>query len=570
MKNKKQNSTLFNSNKQKAKITSKNHLNTIEECPESDDIIKKLEAMDFTTDKSFETPFISLSKTRDKIINKIKDLNKSISFPEFYIENSEGKNSYLKSLKNEDINDSNYLEVLSKFLDINKEKNESREDKNDIRKILLNEKINRIYMFIQKCNLNKSCLDKMNKFMNSVNNTSINLQSIDSLLEVIFELLSKIQDEYSIKSDLINKLNYISIKKENYEKQIYAIKSELQKKEKQLEKLMNIETKSNLHNKIENNNQLAVLSIINDVKKENQILFNQIEDYKSQIQKLSTGCKILYEKHKICLEENEKLKSKNANNFSKVTVNNIEIKAKSTLQKSKSSVSFKNIRVNTENNNKVNMISQVSSLTNDLIKMILDINQMLLKYDYNLHKINKNNKIPLNNINEINPNIDIGFLLEEKNFKLFSKYISCNLDIINNKIINLSNSLSINTNRFNKDNKNSSMTMKNSTELMKNSSIKSINQSVKFYSPENKSGSKTMKNYINLRRTRNAIRNQKLLRNPTSRDGLTFMNFYKNNDSDNFTVSKKNSPNTKTNTPFNQTVNMEKQGNKKQNNSKLY
>ena len=81
MKNKKQNYTLFNSNKQKAKIVSKNHLNTIEECPESDDIIKKLEAMDFTTDKSFETPFISLSKTRDKIINKIKDLNKSISFP---------------------------------------------------------------------------------------------------------------------------------------------------------------------------------------------------------------------------------------------------------------------------------------------------------------------------------------------------------------------------------------------------------------------------------------------------------------------------------------------------------
>jgi hypothetical protein len=270
------------------------------------------------------------------------------------------------------------------------------------------------------------------------------------------------------------------------------------------------------------------------------------------------------------LEENEKLKSKNANNFSKVTVNNIEIKAKSTLQKSKSSVSFKNIRVNTENNNKVNMISQVNSLANDLIKMILDINQMLLKYDYNLHRINKNNKIPLNNINEINPNIDIDFLLEEKNFKLFSKYISCNLDIINNKIINMSNSLSINTNRFNKDNKNSSMTMKNSSELMKNSSIKSINQSVKFYSPENKSGSKTMKNYINLRRTRNAIRNQKLLRNPTSRDGLTFMNFYKNNDSDNFTVSKKNSPNTKVNLPFNQIVNMEKQGSKKQNNSKLY
>ena len=570
MKNQKQNSTIFNSNKQKAKISSKNHLNTIEECPESDDIIKKLEAMNFTTDKSFETPFISLSKTRDKIINKIKDLNKSISFPEFYVENVEnsaGKHSDLKSLKSEDINDSNYLEVISKFLNINKEKDEAKDNNNGINKLVLNEKINRIYMFIQKCNLNKSCLDKMNKFMSLVNNISINLQPIDSLLEVIFELLSKIQEEYSIKNDLIN---YISIKKENYEKQIYSIKSELQNKEKQLEKLMNIETMGNLQNKIENNNQLAIVTLLNNVKKDNQILFEQIVDYKSQIQNLLTGCKILYEKHQICLAENEKLKSKSMNNFSKVAVNNIEIKGKTTIQKSKSSVSFRNIRMNTEYNNNENISNLVNSLTNNLIKLLLDINQMLFKYDYNLNKINKNNRIPLNNINEIIPNIDINFLIKEKNFQLFSKYISCNLDIINNKIINLSSSLSINTNRFNKENKNSSMTLKNSNELLKNSSIKSINQSVKFFSPENKSGSKTMKNYINLRRTRNAIRNQKLVRNSTSKDGVSFINFYKNNDLDNFSVSKKNSPNKKINKLFNQAVNIEKQGNKKQNSSKLY
>ena len=557
MKNQKQNSTIFNSNKQKAKISSKNHLNTIEECPESDDIIKKLEAMNFTTDKSFETPFISLSKTKDKIINKIKDLNKSISFPEFYVENSAGKHSDLKSLKSDDINDSNYLEVISKFLNINKEKDEAKDNNNNgINKLVLNEKINRIYMFIQKCNLNKSCLDKMNKFMSLVNNISINLQPIDSLLEVIFELLSKIQEEYSIKNDLIN---YISIKKENYEKQIYTIKSELQNKEKQLEKLMNIETMGNLQNKIENNNQLAIVTLLNNVKKDNQILFEQIVDYKSQIQNLLTGCKILYEKHQICLAENEKLKLKSMNNFSKVAVNNIEIKGKTTIQKSKSSVSFRNIRMNTEYNNNENMSNLVNSLTNNLIKLLLDINQMLFKYDYNLHKIIKNNRIPLNNINEIIPNIDINFLIKEKNFQLFSKYISCNLDIINNKIINLSNSLSINTNRFNKENKNSSMTLKNSNELLKNSSIKSINQSVKFFSPENKSGSKTMKNYINLRRTRNAIRNQKLVRNSTSKDGVSFINCYKNNDLDNFSVSKKNSPNKKINKLFNQTVNIEKQ-----------
>ena len=113
MKNQKQNSNLFNGNKSKIKISSKNYLNTIEECPETEDIIKKLEVMDFSTDKSFETPFISLSKTRDKIINKIYNLNKSISFPDLGVDNSNEIPSDMKTLKEEDINDSNYMEILS-------------------------------------------------------------------------------------------------------------------------------------------------------------------------------------------------------------------------------------------------------------------------------------------------------------------------------------------------------------------------------------------------------------------------------------------------------------------------
>ena len=165
MKHSKQNSNLFNNNKQKIKISSQKHLNTIEECPESEDIIKKLEAMDFSTDKSFETPFISLSKTRDKIINKISNLNKSISVPNLYIENFEEIPSDIKSLKEEEINDSNYLEVLSKFLN-NKEKKDDKKLSN-INKISIKEKCNRIYMNLQKCNLNINCLDKMTKFINS-------------------------------------------------------------------------------------------------------------------------------------------------------------------------------------------------------------------------------------------------------------------------------------------------------------------------------------------------------------------------------------------------------------------
>ena len=79
---------------------------------------------------------------------------------------------------------------------------------------LLKEKINRIYMLIQKCNMNKNCLDKMNKFMNSVNNLSHNsYQPLDFILDVVYELLSKIQEEYSNKNELINKLKNISLNK---------------------------------------------------------------------------------------------------------------------------------------------------------------------------------------------------------------------------------------------------------------------------------------------------------------------------------------------------------------------
>ena len=568
MKNQKQNSNLFNGNMQKIKMSSKKHLNTIEECPESEDIIKKIENLDFSTGKSFETPFISLSKTRDKIINRINNLNKSISYPDFFIENCDEIPSDVKSIKEEDINDSNYLEVFSKYFEGNKEKSVEQKGNNNISKLILNEKINRIYLIFQKCNLNKNCLDKMNKFISYFSNVNLNLnQPIDLFFDVISELLSKIQEEYSIKNDLINKLNSISIKKENYEKQIYAIKNELQDKEKELKKLIDNETIGNIDNKIENNNsQQVLLSIINNAKKENQFLLEKILGYKNNVKKILSNFKILFEKHKSCLIEIEKLKSKNNRDFSLVKADNFGIKGKTNFRKMKSHASFNGIHTNQEhinNINNTNMIFQITSLANNLIRLLVDVNRKLFKCDFNLYKIQKNNKIPLNDINELNPIIDINFLLQEKNFQLFSKYISCNLDVINNKIINLPNFFMLNNNRLNKENKNSSVIVKNSNELVKNSSISKINQKLKFFSPDNKSGSKTMKNFINMRKTRNTIRNQKLIRNSTSRDGLSFMNFYNNNDLDSFSFFKKDTLNKVNNKIVNKTVNLEKQRNKK-------
>ena len=62
-----------------------------------------------------------------------------------------------------------------------------------------------------------------------------------------------------------------------------------------------------------------------------------------------------------------------------------------------------------------------------------------------------------------------------------------------------------------------------------------------------------MKNYINLKKTRNNMRNQKLTRNSTSRDGLSYLNSNKKSDQ-----------------AINQTMNLEKQKNIKQNSSKFY
>ena len=568
MKRTKQNSNLFNSNKQKIKISSHKHLNTIEECPESEDIIKKLETMEFSTDKSFETPFISLSKTRDKIINKISNLNKSISVPNLYIENFEEIPSDIKSLKEEEINDSNYLEVLSKFLN-NKEKKEEKK-LNNINKLSIKEKCNRIYMNLQKCNLNINCLDKMTKFINSIDNSSNNIyQQIELILDVVSELSTKIQEEYTIKKDLITKLNNFELNKENYEKQINAIKIELLNKEEQLTQLMNKDTIDNIENNSKkDNSQQGLMFLINNAKKENQFLFEKILNYKMQIKKILSSSKILFEKHKICLEEIDKLKSKSNKNLSIETVNNIVMIPKKGNYCLKENDS--NSKINKRNSNNTNSNNEIYTLANKLISLLLKINRTLFNLDFNLIKINSNSKVPLNDISEINPTIDINFLMQEKNFQLFSKYISCNIDIINNKIINISKNLYANNNKINKENKNSSMTLKNSSEIIKNSNISRFNQSIKFFSPENKNASKTMKNYINLKKTRNNMRNQKLTRNSTSRDGLSYLNFYNNNDSENITVIKKNNSNKKSNQVINQTMNLEKQKNIKQNSSKFY
>ena len=218
MKNKKHN-TFYLNKSPRVKI-----LNPIEECPESEDIIKKLENLNFSSDeKSFDTFLISRSKTKEKIHAQS---NKSISIPNLINDNIDDFPLELKSIKEEDISD--YDNINNILINKNKKEDLSIEKNNDIHELLLKEKINRICIQLQNYNINQKTYFKINNFIPYISSMNNNLyKPFDSVLDVILELLSKIKEEYAIKEGLINKLNNISLNKEDYEKKIFEIKKEL-------------------------------------------------------------------------------------------------------------------------------------------------------------------------------------------------------------------------------------------------------------------------------------------------------------------------------------------------------
>ena len=566
MKNKKQNSV----------ITSYNNINSpenkylkpiIEESSDTDEIFKKLENLNFSSEgKSFETPFKSISKKKTKK-GVIKD--KNVSIPNLIIDNIvDDIPSELKTMKEEE---PSYSDFIDKFI-LSKHKNQKQdknyEKSNDIYQILLKEKINRILISLQNYSINQNTYNKMNSsiaYVNDLNN--ILYKPFDSVLDVILDLLSKIKEEYIIKQELVNKLSDISLNKETYEKKMLEIKKELIYKEKELETLMNDNSQKKTKN---NSNQKSSTSEINNIKKENQFLFEKVLSYKNQLKELYAEYKILYEKYKICLKEidNQKDKSKNIKTFMKENTNDFMI-----VIKSNKSTPHKRIKSTTNYNclnksndklsvcaNSPNFIN-IKKLASDLISFLLDINQMIFKYDFTLMKINKNKnlKSSLNDINTLSSNIDINFLKNEQNYKLFSKYFKCNLDIIYNKLINL--------------NKNNNNTNKSPNEKKKgNSRLTSLNnsrtnQSINLFVPDKKNCAKSFKTYISIKRNmiKKKNNNKNIFRNSTSRNGFSsYLNIYSDMDIDGNSNTKKEMSN-KIDKKYNSTFNLDKT-NKSQNN----
>lgn len=533
MKNKKHN-TFYLNKSPRVKI-----LNPIEECPESEDIIKKLENLNFSSDeKSFDTFLISRSKTKEKIHAQS---NKSISIPNLINDNIDDFPLELKSIKEEDISD--YDNINNILINKNKKEDLSIEKNNDIHELLLKEKINRICIQLQNYNINQKTYFKINNFIPYISSMNNNLyKPFDSVLDVILELLSKIKEEYAIKEGLINKLNNISLNKEDYEKKIFEIKKELIYKEKEIENLINKKDKNK--NELKKNSQQKLLLEINNLKKENQFLFDKILNNKIQFKQLCSEYKNLHNKYKICLQEIDRINEKNKNYyFKEEDINNFSFSIKSVNK-----VLNNNINSNSYNKNNdipFDLNISIKKLTNDLISILFDINKMLFKYDFALVKMNKNNnlKTPLNDIKDLSQNIDINYLLNAHNYKIFSKYFLCNMDIIYNKIINLNKESNIASGlNYYKNKKESKRTSHDKKKLSeKNISLNNsrTNQSINLYVPENKSNFKCFKSYISIKKNREKQNNKKMVKNSTSRNGFTFLNFYSDTDLEkNFIIKK--------------------------------
>ena len=514
-------------------------LNPIEECPESEDIIKKLENLNFSSDeKSFDTFLISRSKTKEKIHAQS---NKSISIPNLINDNIDDFPLELKSIKEEDISD--YDNINNILINKNKKEDLSIEKNNDIHELLLKEKINRICIQLQNYNINQKTYFKINNFIPYISSMNNNLyKPFDSVLDIILELLSKIKEEYAIKEGLINKLNNISLNKEDYEKKIFEIKKELIYKEKEIENLINKKDKNK--NELKKNSHQTLLLEINNLKKENQFLFDKVLNNKIQFKQLCSEYKNLHNKYKICLQEIDRINEKNKNYyFKEEDINNFSFSIKSVNK-----VLNNNINSNSYNKNNdipFDLNISIKKLTNDLISILFDINKMLFKYDFALVKMNKNNnlKTPLNDIKDLSQNIDINYLLNAHNYKIFSKYFLCNMDIIYNKIINLNKESNIASGlNYYKNKKESKRTSHDKKKLSeKNISLNNsrTNQSINLYVPENKSNFKCFKSYISIKKNREKQNNKKMVKNSTSRNGFTFLNFYSDTDLEkNFIIKK--------------------------------
>ena len=419
------------------------YFNPIEDSHESEDILKKLDNLNFSEETSFEMPqktfeplTQNIPKQKDKKINNnnIKEKEK-LSKEDLITENKDDHNIY-----KDDINYNNINNIENDNNDQFLLNNNNENNKKELTEYSLKEKLNRICLSLQGYTLKPKCYENLNNFIQYLPKISKELyQPIDSIFDVFIELLFRMKEEFNVKENLIQKLNNLSVINDGYDKKLLKLKKEIKDKDKEIGSLINKMTFEK--DKIKDNSKSKILEI-NSLKKENQNLNNRLTLYKNKIRKIEADNKTLQNKLRLYFYEkenrinymtnnnNEKNNTNNNNNFINNINNNNNINKESKNDnKNNNQEEFK------INNEKYLLIKRLNM---SLVYLLKDINKNICKYDFSLNKI-INDEIQGNNyeIDDLDENIETNILIDKNNCKTLCKNFLFNMDVVNNKIIDI-------------------------------------------------------------------------------------------------------------------------------------
>ena len=430
-----------NLNKIKKDDSLDKYFNPIEESHESEDILKKLDNLNFSEETSFEMPqkiFEPLAQNNSNPINinnkknNEKNKNEKLSKYDLISDNNnkeENKNDLYYNSYNNPINEENYKEN-----DSNGQLNNNIITKKEITEITLKEKLNSICHSLQGYTLKPKCYENLNNFIPCLPKISKELyQPFDLVLDVFIELLYRMKEEFNVKENLIQKLNNISVINDGYDKKILKLKKEIKDKDKEIGSLINKITFEK--DKIKDNSKSKILEI-NSLKKENHTLNNRINLYKNKIRKMEADNKALQNKLRLYFFEKEN-RANYSTNINNEKNNYINVNNSNNINTNKDS--NKNNNNNQEefkiNNEKYLLIKRLNM---SLVYLLKDINKNICKYDFSLNKI-INDEIQGKNyeIDDLDENIETNILIDKDNCKTLCKNFLFNMDVVNNKIIDI-------------------------------------------------------------------------------------------------------------------------------------
>ena len=429
------------------------YFNPIEDSHESEDILKKLENLNFSEETSFDMPqkiFEPLSKnipkeTKNEKQNLKKEKEKEkLSKFDLITENKEESNSnnnekneiFFNYSNSNNINDINNINNNDDLL-----LKDNIENKKELTEYTLKEKLNRICLSLQGYTLKPKCYENLNNFIPFIPKIQKELyQPLDSIFDVFIELLYRMKEEFNVKENLINKLNNISVINDGYDKKLLKLKKEIKDKDKEIGSLIN---KINFEkDKIKDNSKSKILEI-NSLKKENQNLNNRLTLYKNKIRKIEADNKTLQNKLRLYFFEKENRSNYSTNvNTEKIintNVNNNNINNNNNNIINNSNTNKDNKNINQEefkiNNDKYLLIKRLNM---SLVYLLKDINKNICKYDFSLNKI-INDEIEGKNyeIEDLDENIETNILIDKNNCKNLCKNFLFNMDVVNNKIIDI-------------------------------------------------------------------------------------------------------------------------------------